>query len=114
MRYRTLRRLTSTGIALCAMALGLGVTEYALSLAPGATAANVNRVRARPGMTRAEVQALFRAPAVVDSGEVHYRGPDGVATVCFDRDGRSTNAFFRRGCRPTPHPLARLRQALGW
>ena len=116
------RRMFLLGLGLALMALALAVTDWALSLQPGVTEANVKRIK--PGMTLREVEAILGGPgkgwAGGPRGHSYYQwsGPHGTARVNF-RPGYGslpavTSAWFTRDDRPQPGPLARLRAWLGW
>jgi hypothetical protein len=118
MRYRTLRRLLWAGIALCVLALALGLTERLLGRQPGVTAENAARVRR--GMTLPEVEALMGMPGKREEIPVisyAFFGREGVASIIFDERGRAFGApcvYFRSTAPPRPGPLGRLREWLGW
>jgi hypothetical protein len=112
MRYRTLRRLLWAGIALCVVALALGLTEYLLGRQPGVTEANLARVR---GLTLAEVEALLGVPASApDHGFRNFISPKREASVFFDEQGLAVFAVSRPAGTPRPALMARLRAWLGW
>jgi hypothetical protein len=114
MTRRTLRRLAWMGVAVCVVAVALGVTERLLAPTPSVTEANVGRLR--KGMTLREVEAIL--------GTTHQMGPSGhgawervwvrrsgCAWVTFDdrsggliarpRDGAGDRGL-RRAARPWP------------
>jgi hypothetical protein len=124
MKRRTVRRLAWVGVALCAVALALGVTER-LVWRPGVTPANVRRVRV--GMTLDEVEALMGCPAHlafdldregVPIGDRRYRwlrnwtAEDAGVNAEFDEAGRvqAVNAVVWR----EPSAFESLRSLLGW
>ncbi len=135
------RRMYVLGVALTLVALALAVTDWALSLQPGVTERNVNRVR--EGMSVSEVEALMGKPhvpgvsmLVKGSGRVRWYtslycwvGSDGIACLLLRPDGRAWRAvWFHRdspeggapfvtltaGKPASPGPLVRLRAWLGW
>src|SRR5215468_9888483 len=55
------RRVYLLGLGLALVGLALAFTDWAMSLRPGVTEANVKRVR--PGITPEEVEALLGGPA---------------------------------------------------
>jgi hypothetical protein len=113
------RRVYLLGVGLALVALGLAFTDWALSFQSGVTEANVNRVR--PGMTLAEVEALFgcrwRAGFINNGtpGELgfEWEGARGVADVSFDLKHRARKATWYRHSRANS-PFSRLRDWLGW
>ncbi|HYT90668.1 MAG TPA: hypothetical protein VEL76_18315 [Gemmataceae bacterium] len=128
---RWVRRLTWVGVALCLVALALGVTERLLGPSPGVIEANVRRIR--PGMTLGEVKEIMGS-----SNCIRWPGPYGSRTedwqwegerltvsVEFDFRMRVPGDFFTVGTgfvrRVAWVPLAgqpsvwdRLRSLLGW
>jgi hypothetical protein len=107
------------GLGLALVALALAFTDWALSLRPGVTEANVKRVR--PGMALAEVESILGgkgllsyAPGASGSRASVYlwRESDRGAFVVFGDDGAVTSAGFQRDS--VQNPLARLRAWLGW
>jgi hypothetical protein len=113
------RRVYLLGVGLALVALGLTVTDRALSLRPGVTEANVRRIR--PGMTLAKVEAtlggkglLSYASGVSESRAAVYSwtGAEGGAFVVLGPDGAVASAGFQRA--DTPNLLFRLRAWLGW
>jgi hypothetical protein len=113
------RRVFLLGLGIVLVAVGLAFTDWALSLRPGVTEANVKRVR--PGMTQAEVEGILGgkgllsyAPGASGSRASVYlwRESDRGAFVVFGPDGAVTSAGFERDS--VQNPLARLRSWLGW
>jgi hypothetical protein len=128
------RRVYLLGVGLALVALALAVTDWALSLQPGVTEANLKRIR--PGMTLAEVETLLGSRPVgeEDLYEVvrrdihhcclpagwyarhawrrHWRGPAGVAVIDFGLDGTLTEVTFAPAS--SASCLDRLRAWLGW
>jgi len=113
------RRVYLLDMGLALVALALAVTDWALSLRPGVTEANVKRIR--PGMTLAEVEGILGskwllsyAPGASGSRASVYlwRKSDRGAFVVFGDDGAVASAGFQRA--DVPDPLARLRAWLGW
>jgi hypothetical protein len=120
------RRVYLLGVGLTLVALALAITDWALSLRPGVTEANVKRIR--PGMTTAEVEAILGSAGVcvvrgysshgpmtncrhLEFSFWRWSGPAGRAWVYVD-DSSVVGAGFERSERP--NPLARLRAWLGW
>jgi hypothetical protein len=132
------RRVYLLGLGLALVALALAFTDWALSLRPGVTEANVRRIE--NGMTMDQVEAILGGAGslgerphpptdVVLTGEVirggrcrwfyHWTGADGYALVIFaypwdspNERGRVERACFVRTASP---PLfQRLRAWLGW
>jgi hypothetical protein len=117
--------LLGVGVALAGLALAF--TDWALSLPPGVTEANVKRLR--PGMTQAEVEALLgEAPTsggvLVEDGDLiidqrrHpriwiWQGKAGSAFVTVDVTGRVQIAWWERRDRQSG-PLDRFRSWLDW
>jgi hypothetical protein len=109
-------------VGLALVALGLAVTDWALSLGPGLTAANVRRIR--PGMTLGEVEAILGRCISDSSGGRpswltirEWRGPLGRGCIYFGPDDRVMETFDDTPVRIRPDnggPLARLRAWLGW
>jgi hypothetical protein len=123
------RRVYLLGVGLALLALGLAFTDWALSLQPGVTEANVKRIRV--GMTLAEVEAIFGRPSNNHPGSVevslgpepqryryfHWVGDKVRVRVIADEAGGAVlfSCSYRfRGAPPSPGPLARLRAWLGW
>jgi hypothetical protein len=126
------RRVYLLGEGIALVALALAFTDWALSLQPGVTEANVNRIR--PGMTVQEVETMFGAPGVPSMWkpspfapyELFWAGECGVVYVEFDlATRRASSAGILRGdalnysgCNLRPSPktplLDRLRAWLGW
>jgi hypothetical protein len=130
------RRVYLLGVGLALVALGLAVTDWALSLRPGVTEANVRRVK--PGMTVREVEQIFGGPAgwvfPLDFGKLppalhapypvrwvgHWFCDNGEAVVHFDERDRVEKAEFRQGSwflgrKPQrPSLPVRFRAWLGW
>src|SRR5262245_52342867 len=112
------------------LALALAFTDWALSLWPGVTEANVKRIR--PGRVQAEAETLLGGPpaSIRDLDLKLMIGPsgiepeptrwvavwvglDGKAVVHFDRPaGVDFVAFWPN--RDRAGPFARLRAWLGW
>ncbi len=130
------RQVYLLGVGLALVAIALGFTDWALSLQPGVTERNVNRVR--DGMSVPEVEALMGKPhlpgvsmLVKGSGRVRlyssfhcWVGSDGIACLLLRPNGRAWRAvWFHRdspeggapfvtltaGNPATPGPLGRLR-----
>jgi hypothetical protein len=107
------------------LALGLALTDWAVSLQLGVTETNAGRVRA--GMTLAEVRSLFGGPGrcYADAAAArHWVGGEAQrffewtcgearAWVGLDSLGRVTRFGFGRTA-PTPGLIACLRTWLGW
>jgi hypothetical protein len=125
------RRVYLLGVAIALVALAFAVTDAVLGPRPGATEANVTRIR--NGMTRKEVEAILGgkgswgdrpgAPLMRDASwgipQTHYHwvGANGYASVTFSwsiSDGKEQvlDACFVRTA--SPSPLQRLRAWLGW
>src|SRR5262245_10422255 len=116
------RWLLRAGVGLALVALALAVTDWALSLQPGVTEANVKRIR--PGMSLEEVERIFgRASdfklACPVGGNLFERpwfrnwyGIGGAAYLVFDAHNRVMSAEFERTAE-SPGLLARLRVWLG-
>jgi hypothetical protein len=122
------RHVYLLGVGLALVALALTFTDWALSLPPGVTEANVRRIR--PGMTPAEVEALLGGPPVEvgikswnDVGRTLAEWPSGgawvwnyatgAAWVWMDGAGRVQFAQWVPNA-SQPGPFARLRAWLGW
>jgi hypothetical protein len=108
------------GVGLALVALALAVTDWALSLQPGVTQRNVNRIR--PGMTRAQVESILgnrgaRADydGFLGGFNLRWTGESGSVLVQFSRDGAAYEASWQASrIGPSAGPLARLRAWLGW
>src|SRR5262249_16089417 len=118
------KRVYLLGVGVALVALGLVLTDELLSLGPGVTQANVERIRA--GMTREEVTAILRAPSgsLLDGGSVWWVGERGAAIVSFEQGLAAEAMFFPRehettrmlrnlSPRESPGPYQRLRSWLG-
>jgi hypothetical protein len=113
------RRVYLLGLGLALLALALAFTDWALSLQPGVTEANVKRIR--PGMTLAEVEALFGCrwrAGFINNGSpaevsFEWEGARGVAVVRCDLGQRARQATWHRRER-VDSLLSRLRAWLGW
>jgi hypothetical protein len=118
------RRVYLLGVGLALVALALAFTDWALSLLPGVTEANVKRVR--PGMRRAEVEALLGGlgvpltillsgmPAPRPLPGVHtWSGEAGWVRVYENANRRVESIQWIRRF-PRPGRLSRLRASLGW
>src|SRR5262249_36879003 len=133
------RQVYLLGAGLALVALSLAFTDWALTLRPGVTKANVKRVR--PGMTVEEVEAILGdysdshvgmgigtlpAPSREDFQAFLHTiahdpdcGLDGVqlfkfaeagnALIVFEMDGRVRQAKWLPTGRPSLGPLSRLR-----
>src|SRR5690348_1925934 len=122
------RRVYLLGVGLALVAVALAFTDWALGPRPGVTEVNVRRIR--PGMTLAEVEALFgvagnyyesprlkEAPPGLPKVDPRmwrvWMGEGGLASVTFDDNGKvAESRFFRHSSTTTP--LARFRAWLGW
>jgi hypothetical protein len=122
MKRRTVRQLAWVGVALCLVALALGVTVRVLEPPPGVTAANVLRIR--PGMRPDVVERIL--------GSCHIGGPaagspDGKgarvwvipggkwkAVVVVYSDANDRVISVEHDFEHDPTPLDRLRSLLGW
>jgi hypothetical protein len=125
------RRVYLLGLGLSLVALAFALTD-ALLWRPGATEANVRRIR--PGMTLREAEAILGGPADWDHDikrfdptiREEYRpeerwikgwnGQQGSAAVYLDEADRVTRAWWDENpdAELPPSPLARLRAWLGW
>src|SRR5262245_21032151 len=105
--------LTGVGIGLVAIAFAL--TCQVLDALPGVTEANVRRIK--PGMLRTEVEALFGRAADVILPRPYHLGPGiptiaswstgrGAAYICFEGDGRVSEAAWHLASLDPPPPLA--------
>ena len=115
------------GVGLALVALGLALTDWALSLRPGVTEANVKRIR--PGMLVTDVIALLGEPPLKGSAllaaewkgrddmnvALVWHGADGEVFVLVDHERRVVKvaAWYPSG-NARPGVLARLRAWLGW
>jgi hypothetical protein len=113
------RRVYLLGVGLALVALALAVTDWALSLQPGVTEANVKRIRA--GMSLEEAEALLGGPAqragrdrCGGAWERVWAAPCGQVYLTSGLDGRVTHAAFVASPGAPPGPFARLRAWLGW
>ena len=118
------RRVYLLGIGLALMALAFAFTDWAVSLQPGVTEANVKRLRT--GMPLSEVERIlgrpadseFRAPVLSWPPQPrpydgYWHGGEGTAWVIFNADRTVRAAVFDRTS-PTGGLLSRLRASLGW
>jgi hypothetical protein len=119
------RRVYLLGIGLALVALALAFTDWALSLRPGVTEANVKGIK--PGITMREVEVILggagqKRVTITEGGRdvsaFQWTGPGTVAYVLFDEPGPGRRT---QGVRTAtfhsvaePGPLARLRAWLGW
>jgi hypothetical protein len=121
MTRRRLRQLVWVSVALCLVALALGVTEELLALVDPISQANCDRLTA--GMPREQVEALLGGPGVPPScgtgippGEdpEYWRGRGGLICVVFDSNGRVLRVDYS-SMRSSGGPwlLDRLRAWLG-
>jgi hypothetical protein len=116
-------RVYLLGVGLALVALAFAVTDWALTLGPGLTTANVRRIR--PGMTLAEVEAILGRCSADSSGGRpawltirEWRGRLGRGVIHFGPDGRVMESFTQAAViiRPNaggPGPWQRLRAWLG-
>jgi hypothetical protein len=117
------QRVYLLGLGLALVVGAFFVIDWALSLRPGVTEANVRRIR--QGVARREADTLLGTrPAY--RGRFHsrpdevlwvacYRGPEGEAHVVTDGDGRVRFAEWLPAAAAPPSPLlARLRAWFGW
>ncbi len=125
-------RVYLAGVGIALVGLALGVTDWALSLQPGVTEANVRRIRT--GKTRGEAEAILGGPPqegcswrgwrhlnndgtvagrVPDGAQAIWESPHGRAEVHFDQRDRVERATWLAWGEP-PGFLARLRAWLGW
>jgi hypothetical protein len=121
-------RVYLLGVGLALVAGALAFTDWALSLQPGVTEANVRRIR--PGMTRVQVEALLGPPSTPWWLGVWELSPDNeprrLPFLVWEREEGSVSALFEldgrlRSITPWRPPstarrglLARLRAWLGW
>jgi hypothetical protein len=117
------RRVYLLGVGLALVALGLAFTDWALSLRPGVTEANVKRIR--PGMSLEEVERIFGRAAdsklACPFGDMFvpcdwYRNwyeIGGEARLVFDAQNRVISAEFERNSE-NPGLLSRVRAWFGW
>jgi hypothetical protein len=122
------RRVFLLGAGLTLVAMALAVTDWALSLQPGVTERNVRLIR--PGMTLAEVEAIFGEPGYAVAGSIQVPShPDGRPlrecefriwqgqglSVCVWFEGARVAVVEQSVAdRDSVSPLARLRAWLGW
>jgi hypothetical protein len=124
------RRVYLLGVGLALLALAFAVTDWALSLQPGVTAANAKRIRV--GMAEQEVESLLgrpadryyhpwdvmpflkRAPGSEPEWEQCWSGDEGYIFIQSDAPGAVLVWGFLPSEQPRPSPLARLRAWLGW
>jgi hypothetical protein len=113
------RRVYLLGVGLALVALALAFTDWALSLRPGVTEVNVRRVK--PGMTLAEVEAIFGCrwrAGFINNGSpaevsFEWEGARGAAAVRFDLGQRARQATWHRR-HQADSLFHRLRVWLGW
>ena len=106
------------GLGLLLVAVAFVVTHHLLGPWPGVTDANVKRIK--PGMTRGEVETLLDGPGTSvwsrrppgRADLLEWTGPDGVAQVQFDIEGRAVSAGWGTWGQP-PRPRNRLRLPFG-
>jgi hypothetical protein len=111
------RRLYLLGVGL---ALALAATDWALSLQPGVTERNVNRIR--PGMTLAQVEGILGGPPKLQlldgTGDLPFllQWEGQCGSVIISTRGESGRVEQARWtcAEPPPNLLARLRAWLGW
>ena len=122
------RRVYLLGVGLALVALGLAITDWALSLRPGVTEANCRKIRA--GMTVTEVAtrlggpgapiwdglAVGSSPATPPSPPTGYLwcSDAGALLVWAGEDGRVQRASWMPSRQASPGLLQRLRAWLGW
>jgi hypothetical protein len=117
------RRVYLLGVGLALVALALAVTDWALSLRPGVTEANVRRIRV--GMTLAEVEGILGGPgrplppSRPFCAPYKWSGDAGLATVVMGMEGdesrlRVAFAYWLQSAGAPANPFARLRAWLGW
>jgi hypothetical protein len=110
------RRVYLLGLGLALVALALAFTDWALSLQPGVTEANVRRIQ--PGMTEAEVEALLGRPSSQtpfdhDDSDL-WVVLDGYAIVVYYGKSRRVERAWFRWHHDRPGPLVRFLRWLGW
>jgi hypothetical protein len=113
------RRVYLLGVGLALVALALAFTDWALSLQPGVTEANIKRLR--KGMTLGEVEAVLGGPGepLNEDEDGHplgpwvWRGPDAHVMVIIN-SGRLSQILWSQPEQARPGFLARLRAWLGW
>ena len=124
------RRVYLLGVGLALVALGLAFTDWALSFQPGVTEMNVRRIR--PGMTLAEVEAIFggqssqliRFPPCGLAALEHdlplmpwsaiWVSDSGTALVRFNGRDQVEETIFTPSEAGVSFPFSRLRAWLGW
>jgi hypothetical protein len=85
-KHRLGRRVAWVAVAVCVVALAFGLTTRLLGMSPAVTKANVSRIR--PGMSRAEVEALLgSAGKHYCYRSYHWAGLGGEAHVWFTAAG---------------------------
>jgi hypothetical protein len=100
------------------VAVALAFTDWALSLRPGVTEANVRRIKS--GMTLAEVEAHLGPLGAEQPGltpglfqTLAWGGKGGAAVISFDRDGKVSETEFVPSDPTRRGPLSRLRAWIG-
>jgi hypothetical protein len=112
------RRVYLLGVGLALVALALAFTDWALSLRPGITAANIKRIR--PGMTVTEVEALLGQrggryfPEDPPPAVWVWVGPTRSVWVSTDDADRVVEVTVWQPRKGEVSTLARLRAWLGW
>ena len=109
------RRVYLLGVGLALVALALAFTDWALSLRPGVTEANVRRLRL--GMRAQEVEALLGGAETwltSDRGIVVWSGNGGTVIIVFDDRRRTEQIHVGSGPVTEPSLLDRFWSWLGW